>query len=63
MPGPQLPADRKIAGDVRVRTGGKGCYFFVTYVDPLNSFLSSDGISYPVERIADDPVDSPHPPL
>jgi hypothetical protein len=53
-------ADGELAGYVRLGAGRKGRHFLVADVDPFNGFLSADLVSDPVERIADDPIDSLH---
>src|SRR5208282_2656796 len=53
-------ADCQLAGDVRVGARVKGRHFLVADVNPFDGFLSPHLVEYPVERIADDPVDSLH---
>src|SRR5882724_10782454 len=53
--------DCKLSSYVRVSAGGKGRYFLVAHMDPLNSFLAPDCVSDPVQRITDDPIDSLDP--
>jgi hypothetical protein len=54
-------ADSELAGDVRLGAGGEGRHFLVADVNPLDGFLSAYLVGYPIERIADDPIDSLDP--
>src|SRR5260221_14547606 len=51
-------ADGKLAGDVRVRARGKGRHFLMADVDPLDGFMPAHCVGDPIERIADNSVDS-----
>src|SRR5437870_10320643 len=48
----------ELSSHVRVSAGGKGRYLLVPHMDPLDSFLAPNCLSYPVERIAHDTIDS-----
>jgi hypothetical protein len=54
-------ANREIASQLSIGTGGEGCDLLVTDVNPLNSFLSLYLVDYSIEGIADYSVDSLDP--
>src|SRR5262245_36400553 len=51
---------REFSCYVRIGAGGKGCHFFVAYVDPFDGLLAADRIDYAVKRVTDDSVNPFH---
>ena len=51
-------ADGEGAGEMRVRAGGEGGYFFMAHMDPFDAAMATDGIGQAIQAVTHDPVNA-----